>query len=155
MLDIPILFNYSTKYYKVLYEVIMKDTTYVPLKNDLLLKLIDRYKENYPVAIDDVIEDFLERTADQHDEIKKFREGSYVWDQVELPAGTQLRTRYFNEWQVATLEDGQFLYRDQQFRTPAKLCNAMRGNKTTNAWMMLQIKRPQDVDFRKAESFRS
>ena len=46
----------------------MKNTTYVPLKNDLLMKLIDRYKENYPLAIDDVIEDFLARTADEHDE---------------------------------------------------------------------------------------
>ena len=43
----------------------MKDTTYVPLKNDLLMKLIERYKENYPLAIDDVIEDFLERTAEE------------------------------------------------------------------------------------------
>ena len=133
----------------------MKNTTYVPLKNDLLLKLIDRYKENYPVAIDDVIENFLERTADGHDDVVSFREGGYVWDQVDLPSGTRLRTRYYDEWQVATLEDGKFLFNDKPYKTPAKLCNAMRGNKTTNAWMMLQIKRPQDVDFRKAESFRS
>jgi hypothetical protein len=45
----------------------MKNTTYVPLKNDLLMKLIERYKEDYPVAIDDVIEDFLERTAGEHE----------------------------------------------------------------------------------------
>ena len=133
----------------------MKNTTYVPLKNDLLLKLIDRYKENYPVAIDDVIEDFLERTADDHAAVAGFREGGYVWDQVELPAGTQLRTRYFDRWQVATLRDGQFHYNNKIYKSPAKLCNAMRGNKSTNAWLMLQIKRPQDIEFRKAEKFRS
>ena len=132
----------------------MKDTTYVPLKNDLLLKLIDRYKENYPVAIDDVIEDFLERTADEHDEQAGFRVGGYVWDQVELPAGTQLRTRYFDEWHVATLKNGKFYFNNKAYKSPAKLCNAMRGNKSTNAWMMLQIKRPQDIEFRKAEKFR-
>ena len=132
----------------------MKDTTYVPLKNDLLLKLIDRYKENYPVAIDDVIEDFLERTADEHDEHAGFREGGYVWDQVELPAGTQLRTRYFDEWQVATLKNGKFYFNNKPYKSPAKLCNAMRGNKSTNAWMMLQIKRPRDIEFKKAEKFR-
>jgi hypothetical protein len=133
----------------------MKNTTYVPLKNDLLMKLIDRYKENYPFAIDDVIEEFLERTASEHEDIAGFRQGGYVWDQVELPPGTQLRTRYMNQWQNARLKNGKFYYRNKTYRSPAKLCNAMRGNKTTNAWMMLQIKRPQDIDFRKAEQFRT
>ncbi len=133
----------------------MKDTTYVPLKNDLLLKLIDRYKENYPVAIDDVIEDFLERTAPDQVERAGFREGGYIWDQIELPPGTELRTRYFNEWQIATLRDGKFYFNDLAYDSPAKVCNAMRGNKSTNAWMMLEIKRPQDIGFRKAEKYRS
>jgi hypothetical protein len=133
----------------------MKDTTYVPLKNDLLLKLIDRYKENYPVAIDDVIEDFLERTAGDFEQIAGFRDGGYVWDQLELPAGTQLRTRYFDRWQTATLRNGKFYYKNKTYKSPARVCNAMRGNKSTNAWMLLQIKRPQDLDFRKAEKFRT
>ena len=132
----------------------MKNTTYVPLKNDLLMKLIDRYKENYPFAIDDVIEEFLERTADDHDTGAKFREGGYIWEQLELPPGTQLRTRYFNEWQIATLENGMFRYDNQDYKSPAKVCNAMRGNKNTNAWIMLQVKRPQDVTFQKAEKLR-
>lgn len=133
----------------------MKDTTYVPLKNDLLMKLIARYKENYPVAIDDVIEDFLERTADQHDELPGFRQGGYIWDQLELPAGTQLRTRYYDEWQVATLKQGKFYFRNKAYKSPAKVCNAMRGNTSTNAWHMLQIKRPQDIEFTRAERFRA
>jgi len=133
----------------------MKDTTYVPLKNDLLMKLIDRYKENYPVAIDDVIEDFLERTAGDYEKIAGIRDGGYVWDQLELPPGTQLRTRYFDHWQTATLRNGKFYYKNKPYKSPARVCNAMRGNKSTNAWMMLQIKRPQDLDFRKAEKFRT
>ncbi len=133
----------------------MKNTTYVPLKNDLLMKLIDRYKENYPVAIDDVIEDFLERTADQHDQMPDFREGGYIWDQLELPAGTQLRTRYYDEWQVATLKKGKFYFKNRPYKSPAKVCNAMRGNTSTNAWHMLQIKRPQDIEFTRAEKFRA
>ncbi len=132
----------------------MKNTTYVPLKNDLLLKLIERYKEDYPLAIDDVIEDFLERTSDTDTARPGFREGGYIWDQLELPAGTQLRTRYFDEWQIGTLRDGKFYYKNRAYKSPAKLCNAMRGNKNSNAWMMLQIKRPQDIEFRKAEKFR-
>ncbi len=133
----------------------MKDTTYVPLKNDLLLRLIERYKEDYPLAIDDVIEAFLERTADEFETEPGIREGSYIWDQLLLPQGTQLRTRYFDEWQVATLRNGRFHYRNRVYRSPAKLCNAMRGNKNCNAWLMLQIKRPQDAEFRKAEKFRT
>jgi hypothetical protein len=116
--------------------------------------LIDRYKENYPFAIDDVIEDFLERTADDYDEKTRFREGGYIWDQLDLPTGTQLRTRYFDEWHIATLENGKFYFNDQPYKSPAKVCNAMRGNKTNNAWIMLQIKRPKDIAFQKAEKLR-
>ena len=133
----------------------MKDTTYVPLKNDLLMKLIERYKENYPLAIDDVIEEFLERTAEQHDQQADSRRDGYIWDQVELPPGTELRTRYFDEWQVAILRNGKFYYKNKPYKSPAKVCNAMRGDKISNAWMMLQIKRPQDITFRKAEKFRA
>ena len=53
----------------------MKDTTYVPLKNDLLMKLIERYKEDYPLAIDDVIEQFLERTAGDYETDTGYRAG--------------------------------------------------------------------------------
>ncbi len=132
----------------------MKNTTYVPLKNDLLLRLIDRYKERYPEAIDDVIENFLDRTAEDFDEKQSFRDGGYAWDQVELPSGTLLRTRYFDEWLVAELRDGKFHFRGREYKSPAQVCNAMRGNKISNAWIMLQIKRPQDIDFKRAEKFR-
>ncbi len=133
----------------------MKDTTYVPLKNELLLRLIDRYKENYPVAIDDVIEEFLERTAEDHEARPGSGSGGFIWDQLELPEGTELRTRYQDQWHTATLRKGKFYFKNRPYKSPAKVCNAMRGNKTTNAWMMLQIKRPQDIEFRKAEKFRS
>lgn len=133
----------------------MKNTTYVPLKNDLLMKLIARYKENYSTAIDDVIEDFLDRTSDDHEFDRSGREGGYIWDQLELPAGTQLRTRYYDEWQIATLKKGKFYFKNKPYKSPAKVCNAMRGNTSTNAWHMLQVKRPQDIEFSKAEKFRS
>jgi hypothetical protein len=132
----------------------MKDTTYVPLKNDLLLKLIERYKENYPRAIGDVIEEFLNRTGEVGEDNTSPRDGGYIWDQLELPAGTQLRTRYFDKWQVAILEKGVFRFNRKSYRSPAKVCNAMRGNKITNAWDLLQIKRPGDIDFQKAGNFR-
>ena len=133
----------------------MKNTTYVPLKNDLLMKLIARYQENYSMAIDDVIEDFLERTAEDHEADLGARQGGYIWDQLELPAGTELRTRYYDEWQIATLKNGKFYFKNKPYKSPAKVCNAMRGNTSTNAWHMLQIKRPQDIEFSKAEKYRS
>ena len=132
----------------------MKNTTYVPLKNELLLRLIDRYKENYPRAIDDVIESFLDRTADEIERLPNYREGGYLWDQLELPPGTLLRTRYYDRWHVATLRNGRFVYDGKFYKSPARVCNAMRGNKVSNAWISLEIKRPQDIEFRKAEKFR-
>ena len=132
----------------------MKNTTYVPLNNELLMRLIERYKEDYSAAIDDVIGDFLDRTAAEEAGRPGYREGGYIWDQLELPPGTQLRTRYYDKWQVATLRNGKFYFNKKAYKSPAKVCNAMRGDKISNAWMMLQIKRPQDIEFRKAEKFR-
>ena len=63
----------------------MKNTTYVPLKNDLLLRLIERYKENYPLAIDDVIEEFLERTDEDHELASGARAGGYIWNSWNCP----------------------------------------------------------------------
>ncbi len=132
----------------------MRNITYIPLENDLLIRLINRYKEDYSVAINNVIEDFLDRTAEDHGETVSFREGGYIWDQVELPPGTQLRTRYHDEWQVATVSNNLFVYNDSSYKSPSKVCNAMRGGTSNNAWITLDIKRPQDIEFKKANRFR-
>jgi hypothetical protein len=53
------------------------------------------------------------------------------------------------------LKKGKFYFKNKPYKSPAKVCNAMRGNTSTNAWHMLQIKRPQDIGFTRAEKFRA
>lgn len=141
----------------------MSNTTYVPLENSLLIRLVNRYGENYQNTINHVIEDFLDRTEEDFDALAPFRETGYMWDQVNLPDGTELRTRYKNEWLVANLKNGKFYFKDKVFSSPAKLCNGMRLKEengvlketSNNAWITLEIKRPQDLEFKKADKFRN
>lgn len=133
----------------------MSTTTYVPLANELLVRLIQRYQQHYEGYIEHAVESFLDRTEDDWQQHSPFNVGaSYVWDQVTLPEGTQLRTQYKGEWKLATLKNRKFEFDGEAYTSPSKLCNAMRGGTSNNAWILLELKRPQDVSFRLADRFR-
>lgn len=132
----------------------MSTITYVPLSNELLTRLITRYGSDYSRLIDHCIEDFLDRTEDDWSDHEISADG-YYWGQVFLPENTELRTKYHGEWLVSTVRNGKILYLGKSFESPGKACNAMRGNTSNNAWITLEIKRPQDIGFRLADKFRS
>ncbi len=133
----------------------MSGTTYVPLPNDLLVRLIQRYQHLYDGYVEHAVESFLDRTEDDWQVHSPFIVGAdYVWDQLVLSDGTQLRTQHKGIWKVAELRTQQFEFDGQSYSSPSKLCNAMRGGTSNNAWISLEIKRPQDVLFRLANSFR-
>lgn len=131
----------------------MINITYVPLTNDLLVRLIERYQGEYHGVIENVIESFLERTEDDWDFQPPSKKG-YTWDQLFLPDGTELRTKYRQELHVATIENGKVSYNGELFDSPAQVCNAMRGDTSNNAWITLEVKRPQDIAFRLADKHR-
>lgn len=131
------------------------DTVYVPLSTDLLVRLVARYDDGFPSVIEHVVEDFLERTEDDFLGLQRHaRDNGYTWGQVFLPVGTELRTRYKGEWRTARLENGKFQYEGKVYDSPAQVCNAMRGNTSNNAWLTLEVKRPQDVNFQLADRLR-
>ena len=133
----------------------MKNTTYIPLRNDLLVRLIGRGGEQYYGLVEYAIEDFLDRTEEDYGEGRQPVTGQgYSWNQLLLPEGTQLRTRYRSQWETAEVRKGRFSYKDNTYDSPSKVCNAMRGDTSNNAWLTLEIKRPQDVAFRIADHFR-
>ena len=136
-------------------EQILMDAVYVPLSTDLLVRLVERYEDGFPSVIEHVVEDFLERTEDDFfPSPRNTYDSGYAWDQVFLPVGTELRTRYKGEWKAARLENGKFHYEGKVYDSPAQVCNAMRGNTSNNAWRTLEIKRPQDVNFQLADRLR-
>jgi len=132
----------------------MTDSVCVPISNELLNHLVARYPDGFTQLIEDVVQDFLERTSDDWTTLTDERHEGYVWDQIFLPAGTELRTKHHGEWQLAKLEKGKFLYNGKPFSSPAKVCNAMRGDTSNTAWITLEIKRPKEVSFRLADRFR-
>ena len=133
----------------------MSGITYVPLSNELLVRLIGRYKDQFGGYVEHAVESFLERTSDDYnDQFLSDADRSYVWDQLVLPDGTTLRTNYKGDWKTTTLKSMKFVFKGVPHSSPAKVCNAMRGDTSNNAWTMLEIKRPQDVAFRVADRFR-
>lgn len=136
----------------------MAGVTYVPLENELLVELIDRYSINYARIIEHAVGDFLTRTEEEFEiglkEVHSANENGYMWERLYLPEGTRLMTRYYYKDKTAELQSGKFIYDGRYFSSPSKVCNAMRGGTHNNAWRMLWVKRPIDISFRRAETLR-
>ena len=131
----------------------MTSMTAVPISNELLVRLVERYGVRYSLVIESAVEDFLDRTEDDFQ--TKTTEPGYIWERLKLPAGTLLRTKYRGEWRAAELVNGVFEYDGRHYSSPAQVCNAMRGGTSNNAWKVMEIKRPQDIDFELADRFRN
>ena len=133
----------------------MTPVTFVPLRNDLVAQLIARYQDDYDRYIDHAVESFLERTSDDYNAQFDPKSGKdYIWGQLIMPEGTELRTKYKNQYETATLKNQRFEYDGEVYASPSLLCNAMRGHTSNNAWIHLEIKRPQDIDYKLADKFR-
>jgi hypothetical protein len=124
----------------------------VPLPTALVATLLKIHPHGISSLIEDVLNDFLERNKDDlgFDQIS----GGVYWDAVFLPEKTQIRTKYFGEFKVATIEDQNIVWEGEVYTSFAQLSNSMRGNKMTSAWRELQIKRPSDTTWLPAQSLR-
>jgi len=130
------------------------NTTYIPIPNELMVELITRYKEEYSHYVEHAIESFLERTEEGFMGWESSIEGIF-WDPLFLPERTELRTKYKGEVLIAKIKKGKVEYKNKTYDTPSKASYVMRGNISNNAWMTLEVKRPQDVSFKKADRFRN
>jgi len=132
----------------------MNEVTYVPLSNDLLVQLVERYKLDYTSVIERIVDDFLERTEDDfNNSLLNLGEG-YLWENLFLPENTKLRTKYFGEFKTATLRKNKFWFEGKAYNSPSIVCKVMRGNTSNNAWRMFDIQRPTDLQYRSAEKLR-
>ncbi len=108
----------------------------------------------YIVALSakNVISDFLERT--EEDFMAAPTTLGVFWEALFLPDGTQIRTKYFGEFKVASIEKESIVWDGNVYPSFAKLANKMRGDTMNNAWKELQIKRPSDKMWMPAQSLR-
>ena len=124
----------------------------VPLPTALVATLLKIHPHGISSLIEDALNDFLERNKDDLG-IDRSVSGVY-WEGAFLPDQTQIRTKYFGEFKVAIIEDQNIVWEGEVYTSFAQLSNSMRGNKMTNAWRELQIKRPSDTSWLPAQSLR-
>jgi hypothetical protein len=127
----------------------------VPLPHDLYAQLVMRYQTGVSSVLEHVIQDFLDRTEDDlAAKQEDARENGVQWDALFLPHGTQIRTKYFGKYPIAGVVAGEILWEGQKFASMSQLARAMRGNTSNNAWVVLELKRPTDRDWIRADRLR-
>ncbi len=127
----------------------------VPLPHDLYAQLVRRYPTGVSSVLEQVLQDFLDRTEDDFAAKQEdARENGVQWDALYLPHGTQIRTKYFGKYPIAEVAAGEILLEGRKYASMSQLARAMRGNTSNNAWVVLEIKRPTDRDWIRADRLR-
>ena len=125
----------------------------VPLSSELCAQLFQRYPAGFASVLDHVIQDFLDRTAEDFAAKHETRQG-VQWDALLLPHGTQIRTKYFGKYPTAEIVDGEIMWDGESYPSMSQLARSMRGDTSNNAWVVLEIKRPTDADWKRADRLR-
>jgi hypothetical protein len=125
----------------------------VPLPHDLYAQLAQRYPAGVSSLLEDIAQDFLDRTAEDYAAKYAARKG-VQWDALFLPDGTQIRTKYFGKYPTAEIADGQIMWDGEPYPSMSRLARAMRGDTSNNAWVVLEIKRPTDPHWMRADRLR-
>ncbi len=125
----------------------------VPLPTYLVSTLLKAHPHGISGLIEDVMNNFLDNNKEDL-ELDGPTTGGMHWEALFLPEKTLIRTKYFGEFKMATVKDESIVWDGHVYTSCAQLSNAMRGNKSTNAWRELQIKRPADAKWLHAQSLR-
>jgi hypothetical protein len=76
------------------------------------------------------------------------------WGPLVLEPGTKLRADFRGETHVAEVNaEGDLLWQGKAM-SPATFANRAAGGTTRNAWTFLLVRRPDDVDFMRADRLR-
>ncbi|WP_137719537.1 hypothetical protein [Methylobacillus flagellatus] len=125
----------------------------VPLPIELYAELTRRYPGCVSSVIEQVSWDFLDRTAEDLEAATRGSSGVY-WESLFLPEGTEIRTKYFNEYKVATIQNEEIIWNGESYPSMSQLAKSMRGDTSNNAWKVLEVKRPSDAKWQLADFLR-
>jgi len=122
--------------------------------------------------IEDVLRDYLDRTAEDGDWAQAYyawREkaagseafeseygnpkGGYRWGPLFLPNGTLIRMEYKRQTHQATVKFDRIDYEGQKY-TASELASKIAAGTNRNAWRDLLLKRPGDTDWCLADELR-
>lgn len=157
----------------------MNEKIAVPIDSEIIGELFLRRgpKANISRWIEDVVLDYLERTADEAEwdeayyeyrlresgtkdftaEYGNPKEG-YYWSPLFLPNGTSVRMEYQRETYYAAIKFGKLMFKDESY-SPSELARFIAVGKqgkgtSRNAWRDLLIKRPGDTEWTLADDLR-
>jgi hypothetical protein len=125
----------------------------VPLPSDVYAEFARRYPAGVSSVLEQVAQDFLDRTADDFAARDRRRVGVH-WESLFLPEDTEIRTKYYGEYHVARIEGASISWDGDTYPSMSQLASAMRGNTSNNAWKVLEIKRPNDSSWQPADFLR-
>jgi hypothetical protein len=131
----------------------LDDFVCVPIPLDLYAELARRQPRGVATLLADVAWDFVDRTAADFDAKPRSKSGMQ-WDALFLPDGTEVRTKYFGDFKVATIVEGEIAWEGKTFDSMSQLARAMRGDTSNNAWKVLEVKRPSDASWKLADFLR-
>ena len=123
----------------------------IPMSQDLFMRLASRFPAGAASVVEQVVEDFLERTKDDYEPTDQ---NPFIWDQIRLPSGTKVRTKHYGDYQTAEVQDGKVYWDGEEFRSMSQLARAMRGNTSNYAWVVLEIQYPGQTDWTLADRLR-
>jgi len=123
----------------------------IPMSQHLFMRLAQRYPGGISSVVEQILEDFLDRTQDDH--ITGDVE-SYQWDHLRLPSGTKIRTKHYGEYQIGEVVSGKLHWDGKEYPSMSKLARAMRGNTSNNAWVVLELQFPGEATWKLADRLR-
>jgi hypothetical protein len=115
----------------------------VPVSVGLYRQLVERHPHPH-LVIEDVVADFLERTARAVPVTSKKRIAGLHWESAFLPEKTRIRTKHHGEYKYADVKGDYVVFEGEQFSSVGSAINAMRGGTSNNAWKVSQVMRPGD-----------
>lgn len=125
----------------------------VPVSNELYAEFARRFPGGVSSVLEQVAQDFLDRTAEDFAAREPRAQGIY-WDALFLPEGSQIRTKHYGELKIAEIVGSEIMWEDESYPSMSQLARAMRGDTSNNAWKVLEIKRPSDGKWQKADFLR-
>ncbi len=132
---------------------ILDDFVCIPLPSDLYQSLAGRFPDRVSTVLENITWDYLERT--EKDFIST-PTGGITWDSLSLPNGTQLRVKksHSNDYGYCEITNEKIVYLGKVVRSPSQFARKVKNNTSVNAWINVEVKRPQDRDWKIANSFR-
>ena len=135
----------------------METQVSIPVPTALFLELADFLREKGDVrdpvtAVEVAISYWLENADWKPDLLRQSAGRGYQWKSLFLPDGTEVRMQYKGQYHYAKVAGDQRVYNGEQ-TTPGSLANSIAGS-SRSAWRDLWVKRPFDLEWRRADSCR-